>query len=231
MSKDIFLAQNNEYRDFLSELKNRIHVAQMRSMLVANSELIGLYWYIGLSIIRLQKEKGWGNAVVEQLSADLKSTYPGIAGFSRTNLFAMRQMVLFFAPLSEKVPQAVGQLPWGHIRTILAKIKDTSVAEFYLKATFEYGWSRDILEMQIEQQLHKREGKAITNFHVTLPKPQSDLSQQTLKDPYIFDFLTLEKDAQEREIERHLVQHITRFLLELRKRFCFYRSSVSSPCQ
>jgi predicted nuclease of restriction endonuclease-like (RecB) superfamily len=215
------LPKSSDYIKFLTDLKGRIHASQMRAALAANSELISLYWHIGKSIIRLQKEKGWGNAVVEQLSSDLKKDYPGVSGFSRTNLFAMRQMYLFFSPTSEFVPQVVGQLPWGHIRVILAKIKDQSIAEFYLKSAMEFGWARDILEMQIEQKLYERQGKAITNFTEALPKPQSDLAQQTLKDPYIFDFLTLEKDAQEKDIENQLVKQIVKFLLELGKGFAF----------
>jgi predicted nuclease of restriction endonuclease-like (RecB) superfamily len=224
MSKELLLLQSSEYRDFLADLKGRIHAAQMRSALAANAEMIGLYWYIGRSIIQLQQEKPWGNAVVKQLSADLIKAYPGISGFSRTNLFAMRQMVLFFDPQSKIVPQAVGQLPWGHIRVILAKIKDLTIADFYLKGTVAYGWSRDILVMQIEQRLHEREGKSVTNFQTALPKPQSDLAQQTLKDPYIFDFMTLAKDAKEQEIERQLIQHIAHFLMELGKGFAFMGS-------
>lgn len=224
MSKEIDFLASSEYHDFLVDLKSRIYAAQMRSALAANAELLGLYWHIGHSILRLQNEQSWGNAVVQQLSADLHKSYPGIAGFSRSNLFAMRQMVLFFGTDSEFVPQAVGQLPWGHIRVILAKVKDLSIADFYLKASFEYGWTRNVLVMQIEQRLHEREGKSVTNFQSALPKPQSDLAQQTLKDPYIFDFLTLEKDVKELEIERQLVQHIARFLMELGKGFAFMGS-------
>jgi len=213
--------QSQEYINFLTDLKLKIHSAQQRSALAINAELIGLYWHIGRSIIVMQETKIWGNAIVDQLSKDLQHLYPGISGFSRSNLFAMRQMVSFFDASAETVPQAVGQLPWGHIRVIMAKIKDNQIAQFYLKSTFEYGWSRNILEMQIEQKLHEREGKAITNFNNTLTKEQSDLAQQTLKDPYIFDFLTLQKDAQEFLIERNLIQHITKFLLELGKGFAF----------
>jgi len=224
MSKELSLFQSSEYLNFLTDLKGRIHTAQMRSALAANAEMIGLYWHIGRSIIQIQQEKPWGNAVVKQLSIDLIKAYPGISGFSRTNLFAMRQMVLFFDPQSEIVPQAVGQIPWGHIRVIMAKVKDLKIADFYLKGTMEYGWSRDILVMQIEQSLHEREGKSVTNFQSVLPKPQSDLAQQTLKDPYIFDFMTLSKDAKERDIERQLIQHIAHFLMELGKGFAFMGS-------
>lgn len=126
MSKALSIPQTSEHRAFLVDLKQRIHTAQMRSALAANAALMGLYWYIGRSILALQQEKAWGCAVVKRLSLDLMNAYPGVSGFSRTNLFAMRQMVLFFDPDSEIVPQSVGQLPWSHIRVIMAKTKAVS---------------------------------------------------------------------------------------------------------
>jgi predicted nuclease of restriction endonuclease-like (RecB) superfamily len=159
--------------------------------------------------------------VVEQLAADLRSEHPGIQGFSRTSLFSMRQMYLFFSPRFEVVPQIVGQLPWGHISTILGKIKDVDVALFYMAACTENGWTRPILELQIEQSLHIRQGALPTNFNTVFPSPQSELAQQSFKDPYLFDFLTLSKRAIERDVENQLITHITRFLLELGKGFAF----------
>jgi predicted nuclease of restriction endonuclease-like (RecB) superfamily len=205
----------------LDEIKHHIKSSQLRAVLAANSELIALYWHIGQSIVSLQTAKRWGTAVVEQLAADLRSEHPGIQGFSRTSLFAMRQMYLFFSPRFETVPQIVGQLPWGHIRTILGKIKDVDVARFYMAACIENGWTRPILELQIEQSLHTRQGAAPTNFSNVLPSPQSDLAQQSFKDPYLFDFLTLSQRAIERDVENQLIAHITRFLLELGKGFAF----------
>jgi predicted nuclease of restriction endonuclease-like (RecB) superfamily len=133
----------------------------------------------------------------------------------------MRQFYLFFSPGFEVVPQPVGQLPWGHIRTILGKIKDVDIALFYAVACAENGWSRSILDLQIEQSLHLRQGLAPSNFKAVLPSPQSELAQQTLKDPYIFDFMTLSQQAVERDVENQLVANITRFLLELGKGFAF----------
>lgn len=212
---------NPDYRKVLDEIKRHIKSSQLRAVLAANSELIALYWHIGQSIVSLQTAKRWGTAVVEQLAADLRSEHPGIQGFSRTSLFAMRQMYLFFSPRFEVVPQNVGQLPWGHIRTILGKIKDVDVAQFYMAACIENGWTRPILELQIEQSLHTRQGAAPTNFSNVLPSPQSDLAQQSFKDPYLFDFLTLSQRAIERDVENQLIAHITRFLLELGKGFAF----------
>lgn len=212
---------NPVYQQVLDEIKHHIKSSQLRAILAANSELIGLYWHIGQSIVTLQAAKSWGTAVVEQLSADLRAEHPGIQGFSRTSLFAMRQMYLFFSPRFATVPQIVGQLPWGHIRTILGKTKDVEVALFYMAACAENGWTRSILELQIEQLLHIRQGAAPTNFSDALPSPQSELAQQSFKDPYLFDFLTLSPKAIERDVENQLIAHITKFLLELGKGFAF----------
>ena len=106
-----------DYRLALAEIKQRIQTTQTRAVLAANYELLSLYWYIGQKIVALQQAQGWGGAVVEQMAADLQAEHPGIQGFSRTSLFAMRQFYLFLSPRFEVVPQAVGQLPWGHIRT------------------------------------------------------------------------------------------------------------------
>ena len=210
-----------DYRLALSEIKQRIQTTQMRAVLAANNELVSLYWYIGQKIVTLQQAQEWGGAVVDEMAKDLQSEHPGIQGFSRTSLFAMRQFYLFLSPRFTIVPQAVGQLPWGHIRTILSKIKDVDVALFYAAACAENGWSRSILCLQIEQGLHLRQGLAPSNFKAVLPSPQSELAQQTLKDPYMFDFLTLSQRAVERDVENQLVANITRFLLELGKGFAF----------
>ena len=212
---------HQDYKQVLGEIKDRIQTTQMRAMLSVNRELLDLYWHIGQSILNLQKAQGWGGAVVEQMAADLQQEHPGIQGFSRTSLFAMRQFYLFFSPRFEFVPQAVGQIPWGHIRTILGQVKDVGRALFYASECAKNGWSRSILELQIEQALHLRQGNAPTNFAITLPTPQSELAQQVLKDPYIFDFLSLSKKTVERDVEDQLITNITEFLLQLGKGFAF----------
>ncbi len=215
------IAGNDGYRLALADIKQRIRTAQVRAIFTVNSELLALYWDIGRRLLQWQAEQGWGAAVVEQMAHDLQIAYPGVKGFSRTSLFAMRQFYAFFSPLSEIVPQAVGQLPWGHVRTLLAKIKAVDTALIYAQACVENGWSRTILEWQIEQQFHTRAGRAVGNFSKTLPMLQSELVQQSLKDPYVFDFLVLTPLAVERDIENQLVAQITRFLLELGKGFAF----------
>jgi predicted nuclease of restriction endonuclease-like (RecB) superfamily len=215
------IIQTTDYREALSDIKQRIQTARVRAVLSVNAELLGLYWDIGRYLARWQAEKGWGAAAVEQMAADLQATYPGMKGFSRTSLFAMRQFHAFFSARFEFVPQAVGQIPWGHVRTLLSKVKSVDDALLYAQACVEHGWSRAALEWQIEQCYHARIGRAVGNFVQTLPAPQSELVRQSLKDPYVFDFLTLTPQAVERDIENQLVTQITRFLLELGKGFAF----------
>lgn len=215
------LSQHTDYRQGLAEIKRRIQSAQTRAVLAVNTELLQLYWDIGQRLVEWQTQRDWGSAVVEQMAKDLQASYPGIKGFARSSLFAMRQFYAFFSPQHAFVPQAVGQMPWGHVRTLLAKVKSPELALIYAQACIHHGWSRNVLEWQIEHGYHERAGQAVANFAKTLPAPQSELVQQSLKDPYVFDFLTLQPDAIERDIENQLVAQITRFLLELGKGFAF----------
>lgn len=211
----------HDYRQALEAIKQRIQSAQLRAVWAVNAELLALYWDIGRQLQQWQSERGWGAAVVEQMAKDLQAAYPGIKGFSRTSLFAMRQFYAFFSPAFESVPQPVGQMPWGHVRILLTKVKDRETAIVYAQACVTHGWSRTVLEWQIEQNFHERHAQAVSNFSRTLPAPQSELAQQSLKDPYVFDFLALSPQAVERDIENQLVAQITRFLLELGKGFAF----------
>lgn len=215
------ITDHTDYRQALAIIKQRIHSAQTRAVLAVNTELLNLYWDIGRQLDSWQRERAWGSAVVEQMAQDLQVSYPGIKGFSRTSLFAMRQFYAFFSPQFEVVPQPVGQMPWGHVRTLLAKVKSVQQVLLYAQACIEQGWSRTVLEWQIDQRFHERAGQALGNFAKTLPAPQSELVQQSLKDPFVFDFLTLSEQAVERDIENQLVAQITRFLLELGKGFAF----------
>ena len=213
--------QDNAYTEWLKQLKDKIRKTQLQAALSANRELILLYWDIGKELYEKQEEQGWGNAVVENLSSDLKNEFPNIKGFSRRNLFYMKRFYLFYKSDFEKVQQLVAQIPWGHNIFIISKSQNINEAVFYLNETLENNWSRDILDMQIGSDLYKRKGNAITNFSQSLPRPNSDLANQALKDPYLFDFLTLKKDADEKSIEEQLTKHITHFLLELGKGFAF----------
>lgn len=213
------------YADWLVELKARIHTAQQRAALAVNRELVLLYWQIGRDILDRQDREGWGSKVIERLAQDLRNTFPEMKGFSRANLLYMRAFADAW-PNPEIVQQAVGQLPWGHNLVLLAKLKDPCLRLGYAQRALEQGWSRAMLTINIEAQRLEREGKATTNFDLQLPKPQSDLARETLKDPYRFDFLGLTEEAQERDIEAALVQHITRFLLELGAGFAYVGRQV-----
>lgn len=185
-----------------------------------NRELVTLYWQIGREILDRQQRQGWGPGVIDQLARDLKAAFPNMRGFSPRNLKYMRALAQAWAD-AEFVQQPAAQLPWFHLCTMLDKVKDPEQRDWYADKALEHGWSRQVLTMQIETAAHARAGSAVTNFRETLPPPQSDLARDALKDPYIFDFLGLTEDAQERDIEQALTRHITRFLLELGARFAF----------
>ncbi len=212
---------DSEYIEWLGELKQRIKNTQIKAALSANKEIIELYWEIGKELYEKQENQGWGNSVVDNLEKDLSSEFPDLKGFSRRNLFYMKGFYSFYKSDFSKVQQLVAQIPWGHNILIVSKSKSIKESIFYLNETLENSWSRSVLDMQIGTDLFARQGKAITNFNKTLPNPDSDLANQTLKDPYLFDFLTLKKNADERSIEDQLTKHITQFLLELGTGFAF----------
>ncbi|MEO6590345.1 MAG: PDDEXK nuclease domain-containing protein [Pyrinomonadaceae bacterium] len=213
----------SEYAEFLGNLKNQIQQAQIRAVSRINSELATLYWEIGREILQRQKKRGWGAKVIERLSKDLRKEFPEMKGFSRTNLLYMRSFADNY-PDKGFVQQVAGQIPWFHNCVILDKVKSRVEREFYIRQTIENGWSRNIMTLQIESKLYERQGKAQSNFERTLPKPQSDLAQQLLKDPYNFDFLTIGLEAHERELESNLLQNIKEFLLEMGVGFAFIGS-------
>lgn len=208
------------YADWLSEIKGRVVAARQRAALAANAELVLLYWQIGRDILQRQAAQGWGSKVIERLARDLREAFPEMKGFSSRNLMYMRDFYETW-PDAEIVQQAAAQLPWFHNVILMTRVKEPAVREWYCRKTAAEGWSRATLEVQIRNRLHERQGQAISNFTARLPSPHSQLAQETLKDPYLFDFLGLGEDAQEREIENALVRHITRFLLELGSGFAF----------
>ena len=212
-----------DYAEFLNTLKIQIQQTQIRAVSSVNRELVLLYWRIGREILQRQKQRGWGAKVIDRLANDLRKEFPEMKGFSRANLLYMRAFAEAYQD-EQFVQQVVGQIPWGHNVRILDKVKDSEEREWYIRQTIENGWSRNVLVMRIESNLYERTGKAQTNFERTLPKPQSDLAQNLLKDPYIFDFLTIGLEAHEREIESHLLQHLKEFLLELGVGFAFVGS-------
>lgn len=237
------------YAELLDRLKADIRTTRVRAAAAANRELIALYWRIGRAIVERQAGEPWGAGVLERLATDLRRAFPGVAGFSRANLFRVRAFYLAWggAPgivaqpvrqlaadtsadaeqaFAAAVPPAIAQLPWGHNVVLLERVKHPATRRWYAEAAVEHGWSRTILELQIHGGLRERQGHAVTNFARAMPAPDSDLAQQTLKDPYLFDFLTLHEPARERELERGLVAHVERFLLELGAGFAFVGRQV-----
>ena len=213
------------YANWLADLKGRIQSTQQRAALSVNRELVLLYWQIGRDILERQATQGWGAKVIARLSHDLHQSFPAMKGFSRANLMYMRAFAEAW-PDAAIVQQAVGQLPWGHNLVLLTKLKDRETRIAYAQRAIEQGWSRTTLEIHVKSRLLEREGMALSNFQARLPMPQSDLAHNTLKDPYLFDFLGVGQEADEREIESALVRHITRFLLELGAGFAFVGRQV-----
>ncbi|MFN7842748.1 MAG: YhcG family protein [Pirellula sp.] len=208
-----------DYSAWLESVKSRIQSARSRAALAVNAELIELYHSIGGDILERQTRHGWGSKVIARVAADLKAAFPDMKGFSTRNVKYMR----YFAehcPNGQFGQQAAAQLPWFHIVTLLTQAEPTE-REWYAVHAIAGGWSRQTLQKNLKSQLKQRQGAAVTNFANLLPAPQSALAQETLKDPYLFDFLGLADDAHEREIENALIRHITRFLLELGAGFAF----------
>ena len=240
----------SDYRNWLVELKSTIKQRQIKAAISVNSELIRLYWDMGRQIVEKQQNTSWGSGFIDQLSKDLKEEFPQMKGFSKRNIELIKQWYLFYSESFVFAKQLVSQIqsvefeiddrntafnnqsraeftkglyqiPWGHHIMIVQKVKNTDEAHFYINETISNNWSRSVLEYQIETDLYHRQGKAITNFELTLPNVESDLANALLKDPYNFDFLTLSTKVKEQELEYQLVQHITQFLLELGKGFAY----------
>lgn len=209
-----------DYAALLSQLKQRISSARLRAAVSVNRELILLYWDIGRDILARQRDEGWGARVVDRLATDLRQAFPEMTGLSARNLKYMRGFAEAY-PDPEFVQQVVALLPWGHNVRLLEATKSAPEREWYARQAIANGWSRSVLIHQIESGLFARKGGALTNFSRTLPAEQSDLAQQIIKDPYIFDFLSLSLEISERELERRLVEHLRSFFLELGKGFSF----------
>jgi predicted nuclease of restriction endonuclease-like (RecB) superfamily len=208
------------YADWLARLKAEIGGARQRAVLSLNAEQVALYHRIGSEIRERQEREGWGAKVIDRLSADLRAAFPDMKGLSSRNLKYMR-VFAELCPAMRIGQQSAAQLPWFHLVTLLTKITDATEREWYARQTVENGWSRGVLDSQIKSRLHARQGAAITNFSQRLGEPHAQLAVEVLKDPYHFDFLGLEEEAHERDIENALIRHITRFLLELGAGFAF----------
>lgn len=229
-SNSLSLKNDEAYTQWLLSLKQQFRQAQIKATVWVNQELLQFYWQLGEQIVERQQQSQWGSGFLRELSHDLKIEFPEVKGFSQRNLELIRQWYLFWSEEPAIAQQLVAQLtsiPWGHNAQIMNKCQNHQEAQYYVRQTLEHGWSRSVLVHQIESGLYQREGKVISNFSETLPAPQSDLAKQSLKDPYVFDFLTLSKDYNERELEQGLVKHITQFLLELGTGFAYMGKQVA----
>ena len=214
------ITNSKDYMSLFNDLKQRVASSRYKAALTVNKELILLYHHVGKQILQSQAKQGWGAKVIDQLSRDLSAEFPEMKGFSTRNLKYMRKFAQEYSDPAF-VQEVLAQLTWYHNVTLLDKIADQQIRLFYVKHAIEYGWSRNVMVMQMESFLHKRQGQAITNFKDKLPSLQSDLAHYTLKDPYIFDFLSIGEEAHEREVEKALVHHMEKFILELGAGFAF----------
>lgn len=218
------IINNEEYKEILLSIKNEILKSQYKAMQVVNVELIYMYWNIGKII---SKNVKWGNKFVDNLAIDLKMEFPDISGFSPRNIRYMRKFAEEYE--DEKFLQEVlAKITWYHNVILMDKVKDIEERKWYINETIKNGWSTNILKMQIKNKLYERQAitDKVTNFENTLPDVQSDLAMQTLKDPYIFDFIALKGQVKEREIEQAMITKIKDVLIELRNWICFCRKSI-----
>lgn len=213
------------YADWFRGLKLQIRGARQRAALAANAEQIRLYHHIGREILERQQREGWGAKIIDRLSQDLRAEFPEMRGFSVRNLKYMRHFAEA-CPAIRFGQQSAAQLPWFHIVTLLTQVTEPFLREWYAREAIVQSWSREILGRQIKGRLHLRQGTAVTNFERRLAPADAGLANEILKDPYHFDFLGLGEEAEERDIERALVRHITRFLLELGTGFAFLGRQV-----
>lgn len=213
------------YPQLLSDVSGHINTGRRRAVAAANTQLVATYWAIGQEILGRQDQEGWGAKVIDRLSADLRKRFPDTKGFSPRNLKYIRAFAAAWTD-PDFVQGSLAQLPWYHHVALLEKLEDQPAREWYARAALEYGWSRDVLALQIERRVRERSGKAISNFAATLPAEDSDLAQQATKDPYLFDFLDATEMVLERDLERGLIDHVSQFLLELGQGFALVGRQV-----
>ena len=229
------ILDTSDYKNWLQTLKGKIQQSQIKAAIQVNSELLRLYWQIGKAIAEKQAKAKWGDGFLQTLSADLCKEFPTMKGFSERNLRYCKKFYLFYNQqdlflhqVGAEIPQDffLFQIPWRHQVEIVTKSKTIQEALFYVHTTIENHWSLSVLEHQIAINLYDRQGKAITNFQQQLPATASDLAQELTKDPYVFDFLSMTEGYTEKELQQYLEDHMTKFLLELGKGFCFYGKQV-----
>jgi len=219
---------DKNYNTWIVELKDKVKQAQQRAFLSVNQEMLKLYWNLGKEITEKIESAKYGDKIVPRIASDLQEAFPDIKGFSYRNIKYMRQWFQFYNKEVSIGQQPVAQfnnhifsIPWSHHIVIMSKTSSKKEALFYVSKTLENSWSRNVLTTQIENNLFSRTGKTLNNFSDTLPAPQSDLANETFKSPYIFEFLNLNEDIKEAELEKQITNNIKKFLLELGNGFAF----------
>ena len=221
MNNNIKKIDSKEYNTFLVDIKNKIKLSQQKAFSSVNQEMIMLYFNIGSLIDARQKEQGWGAKIIDKLSLDILNEFPNMKGFSTRNIKRMLQFYKEYHEDFSKVTLVVSQIPWTHNIILIQKIKDKNLRYWYIQKVLENGWSKDILALMIKSEVHKREGNLVSNFKDVLPQNDSDLVQQSFKDPYLFDFLSITEPFRERELENSLIKNMEKFLIELGSGFAF----------
>ena len=219
----INLGKPQDYPGLLSAIKERVRSAQYEALKAVNKELVGLYWDIGRMIVERQDVEGWGKAVVEQLAADLRTEFPGVGGFSSSNLWRMKAFFEAYTGL-EKLAPLVREIGWSHNLAILERCKDPLEREFYLRMTRKFGWSKNVLIHQIDNQSYEKSLLGQTNFDQALTPELRAQAKLAVKDEYTFDFLELGEEHSERELERALIARIEDFLRAMGGMFAFMGS-------
>jgi predicted nuclease of restriction endonuclease-like (RecB) superfamily len=215
--------KSGEYPLLLAEIKERIRSSQYEALKKVNKALVGLYWDIGRMIVERQETEVWGKSVVKRLSADLRQEFPGVKGFSVQNLWYMRQFYSEYHN-NERLQPLVGEIAWAHNLAIMSKCKDPLEREFYIRMTRKFGWTKNVLIHQIDNQSYEKTLLGQTNFDQTLTPDLRAQAKLAVKDEYTFDFLELGEEHSERELERALIARIEDFLRSMGGMFAFMGS-------
>jgi predicted nuclease of restriction endonuclease-like (RecB) superfamily len=226
MKGSVDVALPKGYAEWLADVKERVRATTFRAAQMANEEVLRLYWSVGRDILDRQERLGWGAKVVRQFSADMSAEFPGQKGWSRTNLLYMRRVAQVWPSEDEFVQQPVGRLPWGHILCLLDKLPDGQAREWYAARAVDEGWSRAVLQHEIAMDLRGRLGTAPSNFRQTLPPHDTDLAQQLVKDPYVFEHLSLVERRREQDVEQALMDRLQATLMEFGRGMAFVGRQV-----
>ncbi|MFS0700067.1 YhcG family protein [Cellulomonas sp. 179-A 4D5 NHS] len=214
------------YAELLATLKDRVRTAQVRAARAANTEVLRLYWSVGRDILDRQQTAGWGSKVIDRLAADLRREFPDQRGWSPSNLKNMRRTAEAWPTLEEFGQQAVGRLPWGHVVVLLERLNTRAERDWYAARAAEEGWTRAVLEHHVATNLRTALGAAPTNFTAALDSPDSELAQQLVKDPYVFEHLGHIRRAAERDVEQALMDRLQDTMLELGRGMAFVGRQV-----